>query len=319
MSSTMPSGTRSPLSRNRLTCWPRSVSRATWPRSRSPVAICGTPKCSAMSRPCVPLPAPGAASINTRKASSLEQGMNAPPIPHPAVRDQQTVRPTLLRRAGEPSRQPTKKPSGRPGTDAERRSPTCQQCTWSAPWLTSSRAASRTGAFAQDRLRVTQGQIGPGRGKQSNARTHRSWPVRCRTRRNYCHHRLLGLGAEHAGSPAALGSCFPEESAAASPKKETPSNTWSAPSSSPSALADAAPAASTTGCLVPDLLDATSANAAALVQSAGFQSVVVTAKTFPGNSSTSPGNFPAGFVWGTNPAETTRTPCGSTVTVYYQP
>jgi hypothetical protein len=90
----------------------------------------------------------------------------------------------------------------------------------------------------------------------------------------------------------------------------------SAPSSSPSAPAAAAPA---TGCLVPDLLDATSASAAALVHSAGFQSVVLTAKTFPGNSSTSPGNFPAGFVWGTNPPETTRAPCGSTVTVYYQP
>jgi hypothetical protein len=89
----------------------------------------------------------------------------------------------------------------------------------------------------------------------------------------------------------------------------------SATSSSPSAPATS----SATGCLVPDLLDATSANAAALVRSAGFQSVVLTAKTFPGNSSTSPGNFPAGFVWGTNPQETTRVPCGSTVVVYYQP
>ncbi len=76
---------------------------------------------------------------------------------------------------------------------------------------------------------------------------------------------------------------------------------------------------STTSCLVPDLLDATSVSAAALVRSAGFQSVVLTAKTFPGNSSTSPGHFPAGFVWGTNPPETTRAACGSTVTVYYQP
>ena len=93
----------------------------------------------------------------------------------------------------------------------------------------------------------------------------------------------------------------------------------SAPSSSPSAPAAAAPAASATGCLVPDLLDATSANAATLVRGAGFQSVVLTAKTFPGNSATSPGNFPAGFVWGTSPPETTRVPCGSTVTVYFQP
>src|SRR5580658_5616149 len=113
MSSTMPSGTRSPLSRNRLTCWPRSVSRETWSRSRSPVAICGTPKCSAMSRPWVPLPAPGAASINTRKASSLEQGMSALTIPHPAVRNQQTVRPTLLRTAGiSPASQRTSCPTG---------------------------------------------------------------------------------------------------------------------------------------------------------------------------------------------------------------
>jgi LuxR family transcriptional regulator, maltose regulon positive regulatory protein len=48
-----------------------------------PAAICGTPKCPAMSPSWVPLPAPGAASINTRNASSLEQGMNALTDPPP--------------------------------------------------------------------------------------------------------------------------------------------------------------------------------------------------------------------------------------------
>jgi hypothetical protein len=80
------------LVQNPLACWPRSVSRETWSRSRSPVAICGTPKCSAMSPPWVPLPAPGAAGINMRKASSLKQGMNVQPMPHPAVRNRQTAR-----------------------------------------------------------------------------------------------------------------------------------------------------------------------------------------------------------------------------------
>jgi hypothetical protein len=94
-------------------------------------------------------------------------------------------------------------------------------------------------------------------------------------------------------------------------------STPAAVSSTPAAAAPSAP--STASCLVPDLLDATPAAASAFLHSAGFRSVVLTAKTFPGDSSTSPGNFPAGLVWGTNPPETTRAPCGSTVTVYFQP
>jgi hypothetical protein len=44
--------------------------------------------------------------------------MNALLIPRPAVRNQQIARPTLLRAAGEPSRQPTNKASDRPVTVA---------------------------------------------------------------------------------------------------------------------------------------------------------------------------------------------------------
>jgi hypothetical protein len=86
-----------------------------------------------------------------------------------------------------------------------------------------------------------------------------------------------------------------------------------------SAPPPAALSSSPASCLVPDLLDDPLATANSYVRSAGFRSVVDTAKTFPGNNSTSPGNFPAGQIWGTNPPETTRAPCGSTVTVYYQP
>ena len=44
---------------------PSSVPRATWSRSRSPVAMWGMSKCSAMTVPWVPLPAPGGAIMRT--------------------------------------------------------------------------------------------------------------------------------------------------------------------------------------------------------------------------------------------------------------
>jgi hypothetical protein len=92
--------------------------------------------------------------------------------------------------------------------------------------------------------------------------------------------------------------------------------------STPAAAATTPVAAATSSagsCLVPDLLGDTLAQANTYVRSAGFQSVTDTAKTFPGNSSTAAGQFPAGQIWGANPPETTRAPCGTAVTVYYQP
>jgi hypothetical protein len=79
------------------------------------------------------------------------------------------------------------------------------------------------------------------------------------------------------------------------------------------------PSPSATDCLVPDVMDIGASAAVADVDSAGFHAVVVTTKPFPGNSSTAPGNFPAGQLWGTSPSITTHAPCGSTVTLYFQP
>jgi hypothetical protein len=97
----------------------------------------------------------------------------------------------------------------------------------------------------------------------------------------------------------------------ATPTGFTLTRTGSAPSAAPSTTA---PAPSATECLVPDITssEATAATAVVDMQNAGFRSTVVQ-KAYPN------GSFPAGYFWGTSPAETSRAACGSTVTLYEQP
>jgi hypothetical protein len=105
----------------------------------------------------------------------------------------------------------------------------------------------------------------------------------------------------------------------ATPTAFTLTRVGSVSSAAPSSAAAVAPSPSATECLVPDVMDIGASAAVADVDSAGFHAVVVTTKPFPGNSSTSAANFPAGQLWGTSPSITSRAPCGSNVTLYFQP